>query len=577
MALDEEEFAHYYELGRENARIIELATNHCQNIRFVEMGGRGLLEDMTRMPLNMRRVECTVAIGNTGSMRLHGIALDFYTEHCPGCLQRNPTGRLPNLETEYQLRQEAAAASRAEVAERNRRLGVARAARLERRRSLRASADPAASGILDDLDVVDANPEEDSDNDQQRKARQRLIAVAGRAHDRFTPGIVDELFDAISSVGVVELLRHLTAKRPELADRLVATAVAVLKKRASLEAGRCLSDHPTLLYADFVDEALIRSAAVLAGSKTPDDHHFSGPSPVVTANDPEPIRVLADVTPDLVATTLAGMLPHPEAKGLLLPSTVRRRRPSDLERRAAAGTIEHLVSSHLEIAVRLLPDLAISLGVAPADRYDTGTLGSAERALGRMLVEDPSRIGPMFEQAGRYASEEIRKGLVGAARHAVGIVDPDYRFRRPQDPLLDKPEAQKVVDVTFGFFVAHSDESWGPDVTFEAAEAIERMGRRLGEALRPHIDTAIGAFIALTRHRLETPRRAPLTPIGAQDPCHLLRLGDDRTASSRRPDGSLARSWKPPRPILSPFARPSALSSQTNGTTTSASKSSHHS
>lgn len=63
--MDEEEFAHYYELGRENGRMIELATDHCQNIRFVEMGGRGQLEDMTGLPLNMRRVECTVAIGNT--------------------------------------------------------------------------------------------------------------------------------------------------------------------------------------------------------------------------------------------------------------------------------------------------------------------------------------------------------------------------------------------------------------------------------------------------------------------------------------------------------------------------------
>lgn len=535
-ALDDDEFAHYYELGRENLRIIELATNHCQNIRFVEFSGRGLLEDVTGLPLNMRRVECPVAIGNTGSMRLDEIALEFYAKQCPGCLQRNPTGRLPNLETEYHMRQEAAAASRAEAAERARRLGVARAARLERRRSLRASADPAASGILDDLDVADADPQEDSNHDQQRKARQRLIAVAARAHDRFTPGIVDELFDAVSSVGVVELLeplRHLTAKRPALADRLVTTAVAALKKRASVEAGRCLSDHPTRLSADVVDEALVRSAAVLAGSKTPDEHHFSGPSPVVAANDPGPIRVLVDVTPDLVITTLAGMLPHPEVKGLILPSTVRRRRVPDFDRRAAAGTIEHLVSTHLELAVRLLPDLAISLGVAPDDRYDTGTLGSAERALARMLIEDPDRVAPMFEQAGRNASEEIRKGLVGAARHAAGMVDPDNRFRRPQDPNLEESAARQVIDAAFAFLIARTDESWGSKLTFEAAEAIEGIGRRLGEALQPHIDTTLGAFIALTRHRLETPQRT-LVATGREDPLEAFGRRHSLYQASRR-------------------------------------------
>ncbi|GAA3880766.1 hypothetical protein GCM10022275_31530 [Tessaracoccus defluvii] len=528
VTLDEDEFAHYVELGRGNARMIELATNHCQNVRFVECGGQGMLEESTGLPLNMRRVECTVAIGNTAGMRIDGIALDFFAEHCPGCPERNPTGQLPNLETEFQKRQEAAAASEAEAAEVKRKLSIARAARVERRRSLRASADPAAANILDDLDMIDADPEAGSDSDQQRKAGQRLTAVAGRAHDRFSLGIIDELFDAVATVGSVELLeplRHLTAKSPELADRLVATAVTVLKERASLEAGRCLSDHPARVTADMVDEALIRSAAVLAGSKTPDDHRFSGPSPVVTANDPEPIRVLADVAPDAVVRTLAAMLPHPEVKGFILPSTVRRPRASDFDRQAAAGTIDHLASTHLDLAVSLLPSLAISLGVAPADRYDTGTLGSAERALGRILIEDPARVVSMFERAGRHGSGDIRKGLIGAARRAVDMVDPENRFRRAQDPRLDEPAAQSVVDAAFPFLIARTDETWGSDATFEAAEAIENIGRRLGETLQPHIDTTLGAFITLTRHRLETPQRT-LISTGPEDPlAHLEALG----------------------------------------------------
>lgn len=518
--MDEGEFAQNFELGLENARIIELATNHCQNMRFVEWGGRGMLEEMTGLPLNTRRVECTVAIGNVAGMSLDGIALDFYAEHCPGCPHRNPNGRLPNLETEFQERREAVAATEAEAAERRRKLSVAQAARVERRRSLRASADPAAANILDDLNILDTDPEANPDTDQQKKARQRLTAVAGRAHDRFSPGIIDELFDAVATVGLVELLeplRHLTAKRPDLADRLVATAVTVLKNGASLEAGRCLTDHPTRLTADIVDDALIRSAAVLAGSKTPEDQHFSGPSPVVAANDPGPIRVLADVVPDLVTKNLAAMLPHPEVEGLILAPTVRRPRASDFDRRAAAGTIEHLASTHLDLAVELLPNLAISLDVPPADRYDTGTLGSTERTLGRILIEDPARVAPMFEHAGQHASEDIRKGLIGSARHAVDMVDPDNRFRRPQDPRLDEPAAQKVIDAAFAFFIARTDESWGSDVTFEAAEATERIGRRLRETLQPHIDTTLGAFIALTRHRLETSQQT-LTTTGPEDP-----------------------------------------------------------
>ena len=454
--MNEDEYASYIALGQRNARVIDLAANHCQSMRFIQSGGQGMLEETTGLPLNSRRVECEVAIGDTSGMQLEHIAFGFYANHCIGCAQRAPTGRLPNLETEYQQRQAEAEAQEAEAAQRRHELGVLRSARVERRRSLRATADPAAANILEDLNVLDRNPEVDPDFEEQKKARQRLTAVAGRAHERFDAGVIDELFDAVQTVGIVEVLeplRHLAAKRPDLVDRLVKTAVEVLKHRPSPEAGRCLTDHPTKVNGDLIDAGVIRSTAILAGSKTPDDHHFSGPSPVISANDPGPIRVLADMAPDLLRDTLATMLPRPQVKGLILAPNVERPRASDFDRRAAAGTIEHLAATHLDLAVALLPNLATSLGVPPSDGYDTGTMGSAERTLGRILIEDPARVAPLFEQVGQHASEDIRKGLIGSARRAIGMVDPDNRFRRPQDPVLDDTASQTVIDTAFAFDV----------------------------------------------------------------------------------------------------------------------------
>ncbi|WP_141982695.1 hypothetical protein [Saccharothrix saharensis] len=112
----------------------------------------------------------------------------------------------------------------AERAERLRVRAVARAGRVERRRNLRASANPATAGILDDLDVLDLDPAVDVD--ATAAARRRLTTVAGRAADRFDDRIIDELFDAVDGVGLAELpepLRHLTSRRPEFAERLVAT------------------------------------------------------------------------------------------------------------------------------------------------------------------------------------------------------------------------------------------------------------------------------------------------------------------------------------------------------------------
>ena len=72
--MDEAEFARNLDLGHQNARIIELAANHCRHMRFVEFGGRGMLEEMSGLPLNSRRVECPVAIGNMSGMRLDHVA-----------------------------------------------------------------------------------------------------------------------------------------------------------------------------------------------------------------------------------------------------------------------------------------------------------------------------------------------------------------------------------------------------------------------------------------------------------------------------------------------------------------------
>lgn len=518
--MDEAEFARHFDLGRENAWIMELAANHCRHMRFVESGGRGMLEEVSGLPLNSRRVECPVAIGNMSGMRLDFVTFEFYAEHCVGCEMRDPTGRLPNLETEALARQQQAEAHEAERAEELRVRGVARAERVERRRSLRATADPATTGILDDLDVLDPDPAVEVDGEATAAARRRLTTVAGRAADRFDERLIDELFDAVESVGLAELLeplRHLTARRPELAERLVKAALAALRAFASLEAGRCLTDHPDLVHAKAIDDAVIWAVVALAGSKTPGDHHFSGPTPVVQANDPGPLRVLADLCPDKLVARLGEMLPRPAVTGIIMNPAHRPRQVSDFDRRAASGTVEHLASTHLELAIRLLPNLAVSLGVPAQDSYDPGTVGTAERALARMFIAAPVRIAGLLEDAGRHASEETRDGLVGSVRHAVEMIDTEYVHRRAHDPVTTPEEAVAVTDEAFAFFLAHLDESWGHQVTFSAAESIEQMGRWHPAALAKHLDATLGAFVTLTRHRL-TEQETVLTSTAAPDP-----------------------------------------------------------
>ncbi|WP_341925256.1 hypothetical protein [Nocardioides psychrotolerans] len=507
--MDEAEFAKDVAIGRENARIMDLALHHCRHMRFVEWGGGGLLEVETGLPLNPRRVECPIAIGGMTGMRLDHVTFEFYGAHCVGCDMRNPTGHLPNLETEALARREKADADQTAHDTELRERRVARADRVDRRQSLRATADPAVASILDDVDVLDPDPAVEIDVGATTAARRRLMTVAGRAAHRFDEPVIDELFDTVTNVGISELLeplRHLTSRRPELTERLVATAMASLRSFPSLEAGRCLTDHPDQVGVAEIDDAVIWAVVVLAGSKTPEDYHYSGPTPVVEANDPGPLRVVATLAPDKLVAHLGVMLPRPAVVGIIVNPAYRPREVSDFDRRAAAGAIEHLASTHLELAVALLPNLAVSLGVPPEDSYDPGTVSVAERALARMFVAAPARISVLLEDAGRHAAEEIRDGLVGAVRYALDLVDTDYIHRRPDDPVTTPEEIGGLTDAAFAFLLARTDESWGHKVTFTAAETIERMGRHHRGALAGHLDATLGAFVTLTRHRLSEPQ-----------------------------------------------------------------------
>ena len=64
------------EMGRRNQETIELARRHCIHMEFREweLGGRGMVEAVTGLPINTRRVHCAYA-PPSGSARAIRIAL----------------------------------------------------------------------------------------------------------------------------------------------------------------------------------------------------------------------------------------------------------------------------------------------------------------------------------------------------------------------------------------------------------------------------------------------------------------------------------------------------------------------
>jgi len=169
-------------MGRENQQTVEFARRHCLNMQFVESGGRGMAEEATGLPINMR--QCPVAFGSM-SGNLLAVAGQFYEDHCVGCSLRRPTGEFPNLATVMDERaaERSKQATRRDAAVERARLRWA--ARTERRQTVAASHGEAMADALANIGLLDAEPGGSVDPDEGAGAQARLSALA----DRAPPGV----------------------------------------------------------------------------------------------------------------------------------------------------------------------------------------------------------------------------------------------------------------------------------------------------------------------------------------------------------------------------------------------------
>lgn len=230
----EGELERAYALGRANQTTIELARRHCLDMTFPRFdgGGRGLAEQFSGLPIDMRQVICPVARGNAAGMNLGWLVSEFYDQHCVGCQRRRPTGEVPSLATVMEARNaEATAAAEAErqAAARQHREWEQRG---ERRRAVVVGADPSMAGALSDMAVTDHEPGTPVDHAAVRDALGRLTALADRAPDTFTSTVVELAVELVEHVGVTPLLgplRHLARRRADFRPVVLSAALNALR------------------------------------------------------------------------------------------------------------------------------------------------------------------------------------------------------------------------------------------------------------------------------------------------------------------------------------------------------------
>jgi len=517
-------FGEAFVLGRDNQKTIELARRHCLDMKFTKWagGGQGMAEQMSGLPIDTRQVSCPVARGNTAGMNLAVLARDFYEEHCDGCIQRRPTGELPNLASVIDAaKAEGAARATAEDTAAVQRRGEWEN-RAEHRRALITTADPAMAGALEDLAILDRDPAADADRGAEAQAVQRLQALADQAPETFRSDAVAHAIELVDARITAALgpLRHLARHRHDVAPLVAQAALRTLAQGSDTEAGRCLADLAALLEPEDLITDVIRSLVSLAGPSLGAlvIHHDSRPG------DPSGLRAAATVAPGAVTAVLQDMLPkaHPPSPLLVPPGTGSPHAaiPGDLEQVQAAAAAAALASTHPDVAGQLIASLVGSLRASIDDLGELHPAGAVQHALAVMLVLGTGDVTASLESAAASAGDDDGERLFGVLAAAARFLDPDQRWREPGDPLPEDDRRQAVFDTLLTASLARLDGDWGASARHSAASLLSDLADSEPAWVRARLDAILGAFLSLAGQ----PPPAPVSPlIAAGGPPPALR------------------------------------------------------
>lgn len=179
------------ESGQRNADGIVLVKNWCAHIRIEKMGGVGMIEQMTGLPIGHHGLACDHA-SRAGMMSwyIRDAALDFYDRYCITCSLRKPV-RLPNLQSWVIERDAAVAQQRAREEAEARDVAAKLVARQSVRAELRMRLPPGAADIIDQI--------EELDQQREKSLKARLIETVKLAPEAFLPQVTDYAFSLLEA------------------------------------------------------------------------------------------------------------------------------------------------------------------------------------------------------------------------------------------------------------------------------------------------------------------------------------------------------------------------------------------
>jgi hypothetical protein len=550
-----------YALGAKNRDMLDLLSLHCAHATDEKTSGRGMAEEASGLPIDMRTIRCQYAKNPVGSaMNLAWIVVDFYRANCVGCPHRQVRG-VPNLATYVaDLDKEAERRAAAEE-ERQEAIGRRRKERSDRRTALAVGEPAAAAQALDDLDVLDraAPAETGPEKEQEQAARDRIRETSVHAPEIFTPIVVEQLRQLVRQpdrVWLFEVLGQLVSTGHADGRETLRLALDVLATHPSSEAAAVLVTLRAHLVEGDLSRPILRSLVLLAG--TPELHGLALAYGRGRNRDARGLMLAIDIALHGVLETLADLLltghtpTNGEGKAALWlpPGAVPRDatvedHQRDNDRASAAVAARRVLTAVPGAAGVLARQLMDSLKAPDAEDYGVSPKYEITETLARLLLEQPTLVKELLLEAGAAASSGFRERLmdiIERATHRLRFIqrkaaatDADIQYI---DEVGDYPEHRlgqvdvpTVVETLFKFALDRFGGDWGQRVGGDAGRLVaELVGAYPDELLQggKGIYAVIGHLIDESRRgSVDVHRLAPPGPLA-----ELERMSTRQTHAS---------------------------------------------
>lgn len=458
------------ELGQRNARLLRQVQNWCRHLN-IRMESRGLLAEMSNLPIGMLSIECEHAsAGGTMSMHLNHVATDFITRNCRNCPQHqlidiDNIGR-SILDQEDQIKQRQLVAKAIPTVPAKIRLSEFVKGDLA---ATLQSEDVTAQSVLELVLLLD-------NESHSVEAAKKLLAATQIAPEFFKNDAIEVICSHFPDpnhgqicISIIQRLGHKTGKWPEVAFEAAKKCLVMHRNadRACSLIGNYLSKHNLKADTELIDQVI--------GVQW----HQRLPGPIVSAppkyhGSNYALKVIG--THDV--TSVIGML---------------KQRLCNVQKeiRINAGhVILSLLDKFAAIGLELTDPLIDSLELDDDIYGGESADGMACRVLAMIYSRQPELVQQKISEGYKRLSTEGKEELTGVYRFIAlgGKAFSDFGQTESENfdrsiPLIVEPLLQTIAALSFPIGVKVS-----------GSETLELIADYYPQALIKYLDQILGAL-----------------------------------------------------------------------------------